>query len=178
MILNVFDFDDTLFRIPSHTHAPKDMDITNIHSWYDHPDSLNDDLYRVQLIETTADLLRLYMKDVNCVNILITRRVEAHHENIHRLLKKHGLVFDKTFIIGTITHKADTLRNFIDEFNEHERGSFDIINIFEDTLYQIHEYRERLPNLMMNYYFVDKTHMLELVDFKTRVVGKLNLNNQ
>lgn len=172
MTLNVFDFDDTIFRIPGHLQAPPHIDIkANINNWYDHDDSLNENLHKIQLIETVADYIRSGADSKDHRNILITRRVESQTKNIERILESHDLWFDMKFIIGHNLSKPDILAEFMND----SVIEFDEIVIFEDSLFQIHDYQDKLPWLKLKFMFVDKTHLLEIKSFDTREVSKLNL---
>jgi hypothetical protein len=181
MILQIFDFDDTLFRIPAHTAAPKTFDISgNVHKWYDHPESLNDSKYVVQCIETVAQQARNSDKD-ETINILITRRIPELAGEVIRLLKKHDIILDKHYVIGHTINKPDVLAEVLSkDFNEHD---FETIAIFEDCMYQIMGYQDffaalHYPNKIdVRYYFVDKTHLIELTQLKGEVIDKLKLSN-
>lgn len=182
MILNIFDFDDTLFRIPIHTGAPKDFDISgDIHKWYDHPESLNDEKYKVQCIETVANRVRASYESVYNHTILITRRVPTLTAEILRILNKHQIYFDKSYIIGHNTSKADVLAEImsVDLRDDNVKE----VNIYEDCLFQILSYAQffeklHYPNeIQVNYFFVDKTHLIKLHDPKATVLKKLVLKD-
>ena len=175
MTLNVYDFDDTLFRIPSHIQAPKDFDISDIHYWYDHPRSLDDDQYIIQLIRTTADTLYQSYGKLDVKNILITRRIPELEPQIKYLLDKYDLRFDEINLIGHESHKIHSLMR-----NIKMGTGLKEVNIYEDSLYQVYEYHAFLNNIAdnimkFNYFFVDKTHLLQVHKFDASSLGKLIL---
>jgi len=174
MIINVYDFDDTLFRIPTHIQALDDFKMNHINDWYDHSESMNDEKYHIQCILSVADILKKSYSDPNQVNILITRRHQDRREDVLRILKKHDLQFHSVYVIGHDITKPDTLEKFIIE-NKIKVSEIEYVNIYEDSLYQIIDYRNKLTYLDFRVFFVDKTHLLEIGDIFVYELEKLRL---
>lgn len=177
MTLNVFDFDDTLFRIPAHT-TDINFDLKgNVHTWYDDPVSLDFTKHRVQLIQSVADSMKLD----ECRNIIITRRIPEMLPSILALLKHYDLTLvDRVYTIGHKGNKYKTLeQHCYDSRGVYGEPLFEWINIFEDSLFQVLEYQQNLnPAIEQNtgYYFVDKTHLIDLGRLNAQPLGKLKLS--
>jgi hypothetical protein len=174
MILNVFDFDDTLFRIPSHT-TDRDFDLKgDVHTWYDNPVSLDFTKHKTQLIETVS----------NCAsptshNIIITRRIHELNDVIRGVLRHYKVedMFHAVFTIGHNSEKSYVLRNFL--MNQYENGqSYERIEIYEDSMHQILKYKELFEPMFrtpVQYYFVDKTHLIQVDSLSGISLTKLKL---
>lgn len=177
MILNIFDFDDTLFRIPTYSASPFDFKADNVNKWYDHPESLNDEKYKIQLIENIATLARQSEKDRNCISILITRRIPELRDHIIRILKKHEINFDSHYIIGHNTLKSEILTEILT--SQYGDRNITEINIFEDCLYQILDYQNALDlffDIKSSFTFVDKSHVIAINKIEADVIGKIKLS--
>lgn len=171
MTLSVFDFDDTLFRIPTFADAgPEFKDCKNINEWYDHPDSLDHENRRVQLIETVAERLKEYWDRGDYV-VLITRRVPSHTDRILKILEHHGLKFHEVHVIGHDIEKTSILDPIMQNLNPSR------VEIFEDTMFQIMCYQDYLKDKRCesHFYFVDKTHFIYLRKLQAEVFSKIKL---
>lgn len=184
MILNIFDFDDTLYRIPPHTAAPKDFDISgDVHKWYDHPESLDFTKHRVQLIENIALEVMKSHGTLGAHTVLITRRIPEMAASILRVLGRDGIFFNKHYLIGhgPKSAKVDVLAKILsDELHDQTVKE---INIYEDSLFQIMQYVEFFENLhypvriAVRYFFVDKTHVIQLHSPKGETLSQLQLKD-
>ena len=156
-VLNVVDFDETLFRVPPFTHAGTEF--TKPYEWFDNPKSLNTNLYRLQLIESVLNQL-----DKRHTTIILSHRVEATRKALEAVLDKFGISkrFDQIILCERNTDKPQMLLEFLDKVGPN----FDKIRIFEDSLVQIDKYtkNEYLPKLAnsIEYWFVDKTELLQI----------------
>lgn len=156
-VLNVVDFDETLFRVPPFTHAGTEF--KKPYDWFDNPKSLNTNLYRLQLIESVFEKLH-----ENHTNIILSHRVERTRKAMEAVLDKFGIskIFDKIILCERASDKPQTLLEYLDEVGP----SFDKIRIFEDSLVQIDKYSQN-PYLdkvteSIEYWFVDKTELLQV----------------
>jgi len=156
-ILNVVDFDETLFRVPGFTHAGSEF--KKPYAWFDSPNSLNTNLYRLQLIETVFN--HLHKENTT---IILSHRVEATRKALEAVLYKFGISkrFDKIILGERDLDKPQILLEYLDEVGP----SFDKIRIFEDSLVQLDKYIKN-PYLSkvtdsVEYWFVDKTELLQL----------------
>mgnify|MGYP000296639481 CR=1 FL=1 len=124
--INIFDFDETLFRVPGYTCS--EAKGKEPYEWFDSPKSL-DQKFNIRGISNTIDRT----KDA-CLNYLITHRVKACQPRVLELLADHQIRFDKTFFLGREGDKAEIA---IDLIRENEATS---ITIFEDSLWEIIKY--------------------------------------
>lgn len=184
MVIDIFDFDDTLYRIPSHTVAPPDFDITgDVHKWYDHPDSLDFTRYRVQLIENVAKRVRESYVDKYTETILITRRVLAMRPAVNKVLERDKIRFDRKFLIGhgPKSAKSDIVHQLM--VNEFIGKSEYDINIYEDSMTQILAYRDFFRTfsigapIRVRYFFVDKTDLIKLDMPNGEILERLKLKD-
>ena len=155
--INVFDFDDTLFRVPNYT-ASEDKEIEP-YAWFDSPRSLSAE-FSIRGIKNTIDRTG----ESGSVNILVTHRVEACQEAVMRTLGKFGIVFDQTFFLGRGSAKADTVMSAI------EGTHIERITVFEDTLWEVMSYASRFDEAKISqeveFVFVDKSKIIN-IDFQT-----------
>lgn len=156
-VLNVVDFDETLFRVPPFTHAGTEF--KKPYEWFDNPKSLNTNLYRLQLIESVFNLLQ---DDHH--TIILSHRVESTRRAIEAVLDKFGI--GKKFKNIILCERAAEKPQVLLEYLEKVGPSFDKIRIFEDSLVQIDRYVKN-PYLdkvtpVLEYWFVDKTELLQI----------------
>ena len=156
-VLNVVDFDETLFRVPPFTHAGTEF--TKPYEWFDNPKSLNTNLYRLQLIESVFNKL-----DKSHTTIILSHRVETTRKAMEAVLDKFGITknFDQIILCERNTNKPQMLLEYLDKVGP----TFDTIRIFEDSLVQIDAYTKN-PYLSkitksIEYWFVDKTELLQI----------------
>jgi len=159
-ILNVVDFDETLFRVPGFTSAGPEF--TKPYEWFDSPASLNMDLHRIQLIETVNSML-----EPDHTNIIVSHRVAALKSAMLSVLKKFEIKskFDQVILCERTLNKAERLVAYIEE-NTVETEPFNKIRIFEDSIAQLDKY---MKNTILNgfgieieYWFVDKTEIIQI----------------
>lgn len=156
-VLNVVDFDETLFRVPAFTHAGTEF--KKPYEWFDNPKSLNTNLYKLQLIESVFNKLHK-----NNTTIILSHRVEATRIAMEGVLDKFGInrTFDEIILCERNTDKPQMLLEYLDKVGP----TFDKIRIFEDSLVQIDKYQQNpyLSKLakVIEYWFVDKTELLQL----------------
>jgi len=156
-VLNVVDFDETLFRVPPFTHAGTEF--KKPYEWFDNPKSLNTNLYRLQLIESV--LAKLEDTDNT---IILSHRVESTRKAIEAVLDKFNITkkFNNIILCERAAEKPQVLLEYLEKIGPN----FDKIRIFEDSLVQINRYTSDpyLPKITksIEYWFVDKTELLQI----------------
>ena len=170
--ISVFDFDETIVRMPSYTASKQVERATDgahkfptPYSFYDHPLSLDRSLHNIQFISPVLDDWRLSVHDQSSKTMLITHRIEELKYDVKKVLSTSGLGFDAYYYLGRVTEKFDTLLKELEE-----NPSISQVNIYEDTLEQIIKYKEGFESISKSYdvrfYFVDKAKVFRLVDFE------------
>jgi hypothetical protein len=165
--LQVFDFDDTLFRIP--TFSAIDSVNARIeyenqpYKFYDAEVSLNHRKYNIQLIEPVYTKYLEGAQDPNCMQILITHRVERLREKINFILERSNIKMSKIFILGRVSNKSEIVNNMLDQIK-----SINKIEIFEDSIDQIVKYQKEIKfnnRAQLDIWIVDKSKMFKLETF-------------
>lgn len=150
--LNIFDFDETLFRVPGYTCSEaKGMEP---YQWFDSPDSL-DQNFSIRGIANTIE-----RTEQDCINVLITHRVKACQSRVIDLLSEHDIRFDKTFFLGRDTHKADHALKLIRDYD------IESVTIFEDSLWEVIQYTKAFLDaglsIDVEFMFVDKSKIIRI----------------
>lgn len=151
--INVFDFDDTLFRVPNYTVSEaKGMEP---YEWFDAPISLSDN-FGIRGIANTIE--RTGQK--SAINILVTHRVESCKEAVLDLLDQVGIRFEEYYFLGRGSQKADCVMQAIEGTN------VETITVFEDTLSEVIGYALRFDEAKIsqevNFVFVDKSKIINI----------------
>jgi hypothetical protein len=188
--LMVFDFDETLFRMPGYTDRfsverlnPK-LDFPTPYSFYDHSTSMDPTIHNIQLIEPVYNDWKLSSSDPNTRTILITHRLKELQPEAELLLKMYNIVFDEMYFLGRVTEKVDTLDKELTFLPNIEE-----ITIYEDSLEQLRKYQDffyqkisrakSVKNLddivSLNMQFVDKSRVIQLYEFSAGRSRKIKL---
>lgn len=180
--LFIFDFDETIVRAPGYTdkkaveRAYPELQFPTPYSFYDHPKSLCEDLHNIQAISPVVDDLIRANEDFQSKTVLITHRVKELEPEVSYILQKRGLHFDSQFYLGRISEKSEVL------FAELEENlDINEINIYEDSFEQISKYESFLETIefprpvMVNYYIVDKSKVIQLFSFTRGKSRKITL---
>ena len=150
--INVFDFDETLFRVPGYTCSEAKGKLP--YEWFDSPESL-DQKFNIRGIQNTIERTQ-----DDALNYLITHRVKACQPRVIELLAEHKIRFEKTFFLGREGEKAELA---IDLIRQNEATS---ITIFEDSLYEIIKYTawflDAGINIDIDFIFVDKSKIIKI----------------
>lgn len=150
--LNIFDFDETLFRVPS--YASSEAAGLEPYQWFDSPDSL-DKKFPIRGIGNTID--RTFD---DCLNFLVTHRVKACQAEVFRLLSEHDIRFDKTYFLGRGSTKGELAVDLIREFE------IESLTIFEDSLWEIIQYTKAFLDaglsIDIEFFFVDKSKIIRI----------------
>jgi hypothetical protein len=153
--INVFDFDETLFRVPGYTSAEaKGMEP---YEWFDSPQSLAEQ-FNIRGIQNTLDRT----KDA-CHNMLVTHRVPATRPRVMEILSANEIRFDEVHFLGRGSQKAETV---IDAIRSMQPAS---VTIFEDSLWEIICYTAYFldaglhsTSLDIVFYFIDKSKIVKI----------------
>lgn len=151
--LQVFDFDETLFRVPS--YVCKEAAGLTPHEWFDSEQSL-DQSFNIRGIDNVISKTR----DTLAINVLITHRVIETRAAVLDVLSTQNIRFDKLHFLGRAGKKVDKV---IEMLRDNE--DIDELLIYEDSLYQIIEYTSGLRDYgftgNVNFIFVDKNKIIE-----------------
>jgi hypothetical protein len=151
--LQIFDFDETLFRVPG--YVCKEATGLTPYEWFDSPKSL-DLSFNLHGIENVIARTR----ETGAINVLITHRVVETRDAVIDVLSTKNIRFDKLYFLGRAGQKVDKVIELLREDEE-----IDEIVIYEDSLYQIIEYTSGLRDYgfdgNVNFVFVDKNKIIE-----------------
>ena len=152
--INIFDFDETLFRIPNYTAS--EAKGIEPYDWFDDPQSL-DDRFNIRGIKNTLDETR----GSESLNFLVTHRVLACKPAVLQLLMNHGAKFDEVFFLGRAESKSIIVSKIIlDHLN------IKVVTIYEDSLFEIIKYTEEFIKSglidKVRFKFVDQSKIITL----------------
>lgn len=158
--INVFDFDETLFRVPGFT-SPEASELTP-YEWFDSPKSLAKE-FNIRGIANTIEKTK-----EDCHNMLVTHRVQATKNRVMEILHDSGIRFNEVHFLGRGSQKAETVLDAIRNMDPKS------VTIFEDSLWEIISYTAYFLDAGINgsidfrFYFVDKSKII-LIDWETAV---------
>ena len=169
-VLQVFDLDETFFRMPGYTSKKsvesEDLKFSHPYDFYDHPASLCEDAHNIQLIGPVYAAWKKGHLDPEQATALITYRVEELREEVFNILSRREIEFDSSFFLGRKTSKADTLLALIAQY-----PYLDEVHIYEDSIQQLDIYQRLEKRLMISsnriypkfhMYIVDKSKMYKI----------------
>jgi hypothetical protein len=195
--LLVFDFDETLFRMPGYTdrfsveRLNPDLSFPTPYSFYDHASSMDPEIHNIQLIGPVYEDWKKAIEDPNSRTILITHRTEELRPYAEHLLQIYGIKFDESYFLGRQSEKIETLYTELEYFPEVRE-----ISIYEDSLEQLIKYQDfffeytwparkpypsagalgLLPNpYTLNMNFVDKSKVIPLYNLGAGESRKIEL---
>ena len=193
--LLVFDFDETLFRMPGYTdrfsveRLKPELNFPNPYSFYDHPTSMDPEIHNIQIIGPVYEDWKTASEDPTTRTILITHRTEELRPCAQRLLDMHGIKFDVMYFLGRQTEKILILEKELNDLPNVKE-----VSIYEDSLEQLKKYQdffygysmrkikaidERQVSLddfmMLNMQFVDKSKVISLYEFSTGETRRIEL---
>jgi hypothetical protein len=177
--LFIFDFDETLFRMPGYTdrfsveRLHPELEFPDPYSFYDHPKSMCPETHNIQLILPVYEDWKAAHESPSSKTILITHRTEELRPDAQRLLDLHKITFDESHFLGRVSEKYEILKE-----NLERHPNVDEIIVYEDSLEQLIKYESffydeyiakltkrvmslrDLPTLTMQ--FVDKSKLISL----------------
>jgi hypothetical protein len=150
--LNIFDFDETLFRVPGYVSS--EAAGLEPYQWFDSPDSLSQK-FPIRGISNTIN--RTFDSGLN---FLVTHRVKQCQAEVFRLLGEHNIRFDKTYFLGRGSTKGALAVDLIREFE------IESLTIFEDSLWEIIQYTKAFLDaglsIDIEFFFVDKSKIIKI----------------
>lgn len=154
--INVFDFDETLYRVPGFTCA--EAVGKKPYEWFDDPKSLEN---RETIFPILNTIEKTWGENSKYENYLITHRVLACKDAILKLLDKSACLFHRVYFLGREESKAMKLLEILD-MNPQAKS----LTIYEDSMWEIIQYAQILadeaPELEINFVFVDKSKVIKL----------------
>jgi len=186
----VFDFDETLFRMPGYTdrfsveRLNPDLSFPTPYSFYDHASSMDPEIHNIQIIGPVYEDWKAAAKDPTARTILITHRTEELRPCAEHLLKMHGIVFDEMYFLGRVSEKISILEKELSNLPNVKE-----ISVYEDSLEQLRKYqdffyeniaRKNKPAtlddlIILDMQFVDKSKVIQLYDFSAGESRKIEL---
>lgn len=189
--LFVFDFDETLFRMPGYTdrfsveRINPDLTFPTPYSFYDSPTSMDPKIHNIQLIDPVYKDWLAASQDSTARTILVTHRTEKLRKYAEILLDQHKIKFDESYFLGRLSEKILILEKELSYLPDIKN-----IIIYEDSLEQLIKYQKfyyeytniihrslsTLDNLItIEMKFVDKSSVISLYDFKVSDSKRIEL---
>ena len=135
MTLQIFDFDETLFRIPNYT--VKEATGMTPYEWYDSPLSLSDE-FNIHQIDNLINIIK--DSGDSTINYIISQRSINCRNKIIEILQKIG-IYDKIDTIETLGREYDKTGTFSILMQYVDiNAEFDSIIIYEDSVWEILKY--------------------------------------
>lgn len=171
MKYKIFDLDNTLFRsavvasagfipneIPDSMKPIKD----NFNDWWNLPLSFDERLLTPGLDTVHKKAIEAY-KDKDTYSILITHRIPELRPEIERLLRKYKLGFDMVIVCRNTIEKPVILMREHPEFKDATE-----VEVYEDSIKQILDYRElfKKMNIPYKFHLISLNHIATLGDFE------------
>jgi hypothetical protein len=192
----VFDFDETLFRMPGYTdrfsveRLKPELSFPTPYSFYDHPTSMDPEIHNIQIIGPVYEDWKEASRDPTARTILITHRTEELRPCAEHLLKIHGIEFDELYFLGRVSEKITILEKELSYLPNVKE-----ISVYEDSLEQLRKYQDFYYGytseiyktrsidatdffenfILLNMQFVDKSKVMSLSDFSTGPSRKIEL---
>jgi hypothetical protein len=194
--LQIFDFDETLFRVPGFASIafaefqyntgkrflqkpalPKKK-FNTPYEFFDDPISLDTTIYKIQLIKPVYDAWKKGNDDPNCYQVLITHRSRNTREAVEKILDLNNISFDNMFFLGRTKNKAEVVNRLFNIGYLKNEKLYDV-EIYEDSIYQIQSYQANLnccnptfynEKARTSFFIVDKSKMFRIY--------KVNISDQ
>lgn len=164
--LQVFDFDETFCRVPSYASKrlaeTDELKFSHPYDFYDHPNSLNDNVYNIQMVGPVYDSWKEGRADLLTCQALITHRVKEVKSEVIKILDNRSIKFNEYHFLGRKTPKVDEVVSML-----LDRPNVKTIEIYEDSIHQLslyQEYFDMIPKEMyeVSLYLVDKSKMFKI----------------
>jgi len=143
--LVVFDFDGTLLSTPTKENGAlvyqrkKGTPWPHI-GWWSKPESLDDDIFEIQVIPYTVKEYRKEITNADSLVIMLTGRLPRLSHLVEKLLTKNGLVFDEYhYNNGGSTHisKIKTINDIL----QREKSIMEVV-MYDDRDDHVPIFRE------------------------------------
>jgi hypothetical protein len=165
--LHVFDFDETLVRAPSFAAKKqvesKDLKFAGPYDFYDHPKSLCEDSYNLQLISPIYAAWQQASRLEDNYTSLVTHRVSSLEQTVKSVLSKRGITMDRYFFLGRVKEKIVVLNEMIGLFPNLKE-----VSVYEDSIQQLDRYQTYFnyrDGITAKLYFVDKSRVYRIQGF-------------
>ena len=152
MVINIFDFDGTIFNSPNPSKDLWDSKIIGKlraspkqggYGWYQNTLTL-DDKYIVNSTfnQDVVSEIRKSMTDSNAVTVLLTGRTTDYSDIIQGIVMREDLEFDEFGFkptgekVTTFNFKIDFIRDLINAYDGIE------VNLWDDRIKHVHRFRE------------------------------------
>lgn len=175
--LHVFDFDETIVRAPSFAAKKQvesgDLKFSGPYDFYDHPKSLCEDSYNIQLISPIHAAWEEARRLENSYCILVTHRVASLENTVKEILRRRGVEMDRYFFLGRVKEKIEVLNEMIDHFPNLKE-----VSVYEDSIQQLDKYQTYFnyrESVTSKLYFVDKSRVYRLSSFHLSNEQKIRL---
>ena len=150
--LNVFDFDESLYRVPNFTCSEaKGMEP---YDWFDSPNSLSDK-FNIKAIENVHAAARR----TDRLNYLVTHRNEDCLDIITKMLHDSSIVMKDMYFLGRKQNKAKVVEGLV-----LANPNLRTMTIYEDTMSEIIKYVEHFTEnpvgIKIDFMFIDKSKIL------------------
>lgn len=155
-ILNIFDFDDTLFRTQNFAIAENLK--RSMYEWYDSPQSLSPN-FKIAGIENILKKAR----DPESLNYVITHRTKECKPEILELLAREKCKIKEVITLGRTEEKAQVVKSIILGNIQTKKT----IVIYEDSIIELIKYVKSLSELLkfginIQLVFVDKSRIIKM----------------
>lgn len=130
--LSFFDFDGCLAVSPTQDTG---MDTWAAHhgkpyphkGWWSKPESLDDDVFNIQLKEEVFEALKADNENTKCITFLLTSRLPRLEEHIRKILSKHNAHLDHHFFKHYNMEKDERILEVLNEYPFVE-----VIDVWDD----------------------------------------------
>jgi hypothetical protein len=175
--LHVFDFDETIVRMPSFTGKKQvetdDLKFDHPYDFYDHPESLSESAYHIQLISPVYEAWQRASRLETCYTILVTHRVKSLEKEVKAVLDARGVEFNEYFFLGRVREKIEILNEVLEKLPNVKE-----VSIYEDSIQQLHRYQTYLEyreDISFKLHMVDKSKVYQIDPFTVRNEKKIRL---
>lgn len=185
-LLQVFDLDETFFRMPGYVGKTQveeyGLRFDHPYDFYDHPISLSEIVYNIQLITPVYEAWKWGKEQPDTISVLITHRVESLRDQVMAILTGRGVTFDQAFFLGRKSSKAEAVREIL-----KQNSSIQEVRLYEDSIQQIDIYQKffeevnrqrdlaELPDYVYKTYIVDKSKVYRIEEVKLSEETKIEL---
>ncbi len=158
MIINIFDFDKTLFLTPDDSVENRELykiktGVEYPHKgWYSKHETLDDTIFDISVNHDISVLAKKSIES-NYMTFLLTGRIHKLHKHVKQLCVKHDILFDRYYCShgspNTLEYKKKVLSNIQQEF-----GNLCIVNFYDDRVEHTEELTLHGKNIFQNFNYV------------------------
>lgn len=131
--LAIYDFDGTLAKSPQPEGGKEQWSEFYgkeypYKGWWSKPESLDTNVFNIELFDTTESLIRQDINDPNTYVIILTSRLYKLREQLENVLNIHGINVDRIDMKKEEISKGDKILGYLDEFPDVTR-----IDVYDDN---------------------------------------------